>query len=1196
MDNHEPMQLDVLYWISRRSPGSSVLPESAAKNNPAGASSHKRISAEQVVQEHGVPRMEVQRYIDDKIRKAEAFSSLPFTLLFCMSYALVVLIHDDAVAIRSVENSVKSSILQSAKFAYDGPYTAHKDINDIENFADFWSWTAKGFLPLMFQIEKTFAEGRTAEDIQGATQVFSPKERGVFLNYNKIIGGEFGLHTLMTVNFYFSRGGHVWKQIVPFSAFASWWSYTHYAVFDMLFTLCLLRVLVLFVQDFKKGEGLTVWNWLDVIALVGGMVIILLCVLSVDGTSRLNRRTGRVGLWTVPVGEDSFDSYMSTVNLYIGELEATVHYIEILKLVLSSYPLVIVCRLFKGFAAQPRLALITNTLVTTGVDLLHFLLVFGSMFVTLAISGLVLFGRRLEDFVTFPRAVNAVFRITLGDFDWEAIRSVGQAEGGIWLFIALSVTNLLLLNMVLAIVLDGYSDVKRKAGHPDPIWTEVNQLAKRWWNVQIGLEVDLKLVRDALIELDKDFHAKEKLKDIISQRDAAQVKGDASVDRAILLGRDTMAVPGMQVLPVDEDIANFVGPGKVVEVGHLVCRVLHEDGALQKYNIGYDLSFELKFMDGGKKPEELTEAEIKFQQLQVLSPQRFMQVVSNFTGMAIAEDWARSMLCEAVKAYYMEHREDVDTDQMRVELRKVLWRTKKVKEMLEAGGAGQSMSAKAVEEVQGLRKHLNEFYKAVDEDRQRIHQEIRYVEADCAELHRRLQRVDPEASLQLERELGARLQELFKPRTARGVVADTALESIQLAGMQLEEKRTRALLIGINYFNTDYEMRGCINDVKNVAHLLTETFGWDESAIRVLTDDNPAAPPTKANILSSLHWLAQDARAGDVLFFHFSGHGEQAIDPSGVEEDGMNETLCPVDFQHNGMLTDDVVGEIVVKHLPEGVRLTSVMDCCHSGTGLDLPFQFGDGGWIEDVNPYHSKADCMLFSACMDNQKSADCESAAGHTGGAMTTAFCSLLRSGQANVTYPEFMARLQRVMDAQGFTQRPVLTSSQQFRYDRKFALDDAVPNDNQKTGRTMAKKFPPKPRTGGVFAGQGMPEQPSKPLAIADQDVPPAPFTVSYDAHGNMDEEDAKDAQLLASVDALLNESATRRGVRSALDAKYARLGPAGLISSDHANGNGSANGGGHGVALMNSMNGMNGGTNGGMSGRNGGMSGRGSPQRY
>jgi len=35
---------------------------------------------------------------------------------------------------------------------------------------------------------------------------------------------------------------------------------------------------------------------------------------------------------------------------------------------------------------------------------------------------------------------------------------------------------------------------------------------------------------------------------------------------------------------------------------------------------------------------------------------------------------------------------------------------------------------------------------------------------------------------------------------------------------------------------------------------------------------------------------------------------------------------------------DDELNDILEKGLPSGVRLTVIMDCCHSGTGMDLPY------------------------------------------------------------------------------------------------------------------------------------------------------------------------------------------------------------------------------------------------------------------
>ncbi|KAF4676752.1 Ca(2+)-dependent cysteine protease [Perkinsus chesapeaki] len=56
-------------------------------------------------------------------------------------------------------------------------------------------------------------------------------------------------------------------------------------------------------------------------------------------------------------------------------------------------------------------------------------------------------------------------------------------------------------------------------------------------------------------------------------------------------------------------------------------------------------------------------------------------------------------------------------------------------------------------------------------------------------------------------------------------------------------------------------------------------------------------PPTLsgANIIRYMHWLVKDAKPGDIFFFHYSGHGAQQEDPLHLEEDGMNETIIPVD-------------------------------------------------------------------------------------------------------------------------------------------------------------------------------------------------------------------------------------------------------------------------------------------------------------
>jgi hypothetical protein len=159
-------------------------------------------------------------------------------------------------------------------------------------------------------------------------------------------------------------------------------------------------------------------------------------------------------------------------------------------------------------------------------------------------------------------------------------------------------------------------------------------------------------------------------------------------------------------------------------------------------------------------------------------------------------------------------------------------------------------------------------------------------------------------------------------------------------------------LIGINYFGQRGQLRGCINDVRNMSAYLVDNFGYKREDMVILTDDqqNPMSQPTKQNILRAMHWLVKDARPNDSLFFHYSGHGGQTKDLDGDESDGYDEVIYPVDFRQTGHITDDEMHRIMVTPLQSGVRLTAIFDSCHSGTALDLPYIYSTQGVLKEPN------------------------------------------------------------------------------------------------------------------------------------------------------------------------------------------------------------------------------------------------------
>ncbi|KAL7951208.1 peptidase C14 [Trichoderma barbatum] len=284
--------------------------------------------------------------------------------------------------------------------------------------------------------------------------------------------------------------------------------------------------------------------------------------------------------------------------------------------------------------------------------------------------------------------------------------------------------------------------------------------------------------------------------------------------------------------------------------------------------------------------------------------------------------------------------------------------------------------------------------------------------------------------------------------------------------------RRKALLIGINYFGQRGQLRGCINDVRNMTAYLVEHFGYKREDMVILTDDqqNPMSQPTKQNILRAMHWLVKDARPNDSLFFHYSGHGGQTKDLDGDEPDGYDEVIYPVDFRQHGHITDDEMHRIMVSPLQAGVRLTAIFDSCHSGTALDLPYIYSTQGMLKEPNlakeagqgllgvissysqgdlggvanniigffkkattgeeahnralaTKTSPADVVMWSGSKDDQTSADATIASQATG-AMSWAFVTALRKNPQQ-SYVQLLNSIRDEL-ATKYTQKPQLSCS--------------------------------------------------------------------------------------------------------------------------------------------------------------------------
>ena len=237
-----------------------------------------------------------------------------------------------------------------------------------------------------------------------------------------------------------------------------------------------------------------------------------------------------------------------------------------------------------------------------------------------------------------------------------------------------------------------------------------------------------------------------------------------------------------------------------------------------------------------------------------------------------------------------------------------------------------------------------------------------------------------------------------------------------------------ALCIGCNYPGTYSELSGCVNDVRNVAAMLTSQFGFDD--VRILVDDDAREgelPPTHANILAELHKLVADCSCASDVFIHYSGHGSYTRDRSGDESDGRDEVIVPTDYTQAGMVTDDELNGIL-SGFRSSVRLTCLMDCCHSGSVLDLQYTYDlvHGMRIREENATCSiRCDAVMISGCTDLGTSADVQDGV-QANGAMTTAFLNVMESFQYIVTCHTLVSEMRLLLQTQGMIQIPQLSST--------------------------------------------------------------------------------------------------------------------------------------------------------------------------
>lgn len=154
-------------------------------------------------------------------------------------------------------------------------------------------------------------------------------------------------------------------------------------------------------------------------------------------------------------------------------------------------------------------------------------------------------------------------------------------------------------------------------------------------------------------------------------------------------------------------------------------------------------------------------------------------------------------------------------------------------------------------------------------------------------------------------------------------------------------QRKRAFMVGISHYDTaltGYQWNN-INGVEDV-NLLCSVLKKQGFITTALLDEHASYN----NIVRQIEQFTSRTKKGDIVYLHFSTHGQPVEDINGDEDDGWDESIVPIDayklykkgvYEGKRHLIDDQLNAMVKKLRqrigPSGF-LYVIIDACHAGT------------------------------------------------------------------------------------------------------------------------------------------------------------------------------------------------------------------------------------------------------------------------
>eukprot|EP00913_Durusdinium_trenchii_P017821 g16746.t1 len=282
-----------------------------------------------------------------------------------------------------------------------------------------------------------------------------------------LINAEVGRPRLQMFSFHiaFSRGGGLFTYVRMNTIFLKSFANVASIVVDILFATHLFGILLMELYRLGRAVGRREarrhlkkgWTILQALTIIGGVAVIVgYCwefMLRDDVRTAYEsvaaHQVQDICTYRVSTGQDMPADTNNDGLALIEKADNMNEYMGNFRIVTGLYCLLCMVRFFTSFSAQPRLAVVTTTLEVSAFDIVHFLVVLAP---------------------TWLAQAPIMVLMIEGEYDWPYYAEENYFTTMFWMWTFMVLLNVIMLNLVLAIILDVYGSIRRETGKSETAW------------------------------------------------------------------------------------------------------------------------------------------------------------------------------------------------------------------------------------------------------------------------------------------------------------------------------------------------------------------------------------------------------------------------------------------------------------------------------------------------------------------------------------------------------------------------------------------------------------------------------------------------------------------------------------------------------------------------------------------------------